>query len=175
MTTVRFPPDLWPMEWETGETGWTGAEDSGEVVSATPLALDEDTLEWGCNSVNTAWTYAVRTTGWADGATLDIYGETWSEQHAMLLMDISPAGAWDQYQSGPLPQGTPQEEWQTTVNSAFDCTLDASTLTFIVRARDRVGNLADCVMWGADPTAGPALRSDPEVVAIGGCRWLAGR
>lgn len=169
---VRFPPDLWV--WDSGPR--FDSQDTGDTVEhpSSEVQVDAATVDWGCNGAGTAWTLTFRTTAWTGGAQFDVFGPgPWAESHPVLLVDSSPAGAWDEYSVGPLLEGVSQDDQAAGVSTVFDCATDADQTTQVIRISDRFGAVVDCVVWGADPTAAQSVLQDPAVVAIGGCRTIS--
>lgn len=162
--TVQFPPDLWV--WNE-DTGWwdTGGDN--------PEGLAIGNVDWGCDLSQDYWVMNLRTTRWTGGASLHLFGPTgWSEEHPTLLVDSDPNGNWDVYLAGPLADATPLEAYVSGSTSVFDCETDADHLLVVIPVEDRFGDVVDCVMWGEDATRADTLLQDPQIEAIGGCRWL---
>lgn len=179
INTVRFPPDLWVWDsaWDTGLRNPRGDDDDDDTTGSTedePVGVE--TVHGGCDAEDTAWTWTVRTNGWVGFGTLDIFrtSDEQAEAHTLFVVASDPGGGWDELQAGPLLDGVDPATQAANADSRFDCELDETTLSYVVRVRDGDGVLIDCVVWGADPQGATArIRNlDPDVLALGGCHLV---
>ena len=170
VNTIRFPPDLWSSTW------WDSASTPIDTGADNRLGLHVVRGEATCDAEATGWTFRARTDGWIESARINLFraADGASEEHRMRVVASDPEGRWDEAAIGPLPDQTLPEAQVPEVNTRFDCTLDASTLSFVVRIWDPDAVLAHCAVWGADPVdAVTAIRRlDPDVLALGGCAAL---
>lgn len=177
---VLFPPDLWQEEpwWDTGwrDTGDfrpTPEPTGGDTDPVTPPPPDEfaqiDSVSALCTASQDSWLLELQTEGASSEATVHLRGSTGrTETHGLVLLDRDPAGAWDRYQTGPLPHAVPEGDFEAGTNSAFDCA-DRSTMSFAAVTRDPDGAYADCVIWGADPFTfmSELETADPDLTSAG--------
>ncbi len=155
--SVRFPPDLWE-DWTPVPTGFptpTGFIDDTAVEPSSPEPIENpgrvDQATTRCTP-GQQWLMEVTTLGWANGATGILRGaDGVSEHHPMAILDTDPNGQWDRYQAGPLASSEPAESVVLGTSSRFDCT--ATDLPYGVITLDRLGAVADCVVWGDDRIA----------------------
>lgn len=169
--TIRFPPDL----WGSVDSGWRTSGDTGTEREEVP-PRQVTVAEASCDPDRTAWTLRARIDGWTREVRINVFrtADATEEEHLMRLVSADPNGAWDQVQSGPLPDATPVADQVPELNTRFDCTADASSLTFVVRVWGEADVLLDCAVWGADAAAATArIRTlDPDILRLGGCREL---
>lgn len=160
--TVRFPPDLFPDDWDTGF-----------VDDAIRSGVDEWTLAFGCFVTSDYQLEGeMQTDGWAGSASVAMVSPdgSRSEIHPMWRTQSDPAGRWDVYQLGPLTHASPEVMPGST--TTFDCYADVSNLSWAVWTTDRSGDPADCVVWGTNPAAvlEALLAEDPAIPPL--CRDL---
>ncbi|MEQ1569862.1 MAG: hypothetical protein ABMA64_29785 [Myxococcota bacterium] len=156
-------------EDEAGPSAETGGE--GTPARACEADLRLTYAEGGCFGYPDQWDFKVDTEGCATTATLNSWrtsgAQDWDEQHPFTLQLEGADGAYQNWVAGPLPHASPAADWRSGVNSVFDCTADASTLTYGARLFDGAGALVACTLWGHDPAlvqggGASALNSDPS-------------
>ncbi|MEZ4315931.1 MAG: hypothetical protein R3F61_00430 [Myxococcota bacterium] len=170
-TTVRFPPDLWV--WDTGGPFFdSGIHDTASPP--TPVPAGEigtvDTFAGGCNPGDTVWLLEVTTFGWTDDARVFMSRPGGMlEEHALLLIDSDPEGAWDRYQGGPLEAGVDPVAFAPGSNSTYACAVE-DEVSFGVVLRDRFGAVSECVTWGPDRVdLGDQLEAFEAGISARGC------
>lgn len=162
--TVRFPPDLW--RWDSG------GRRIDTAVEIDPVLVQ--TIDYGCEADQASWLFNATTDGWIGSAVLGIYESghpsAWEEEHDMEIVDSAPNGSWDLLETGPLTHAMEPEMWEPNVSTVLSCTDTTVDPSFSIRVWDHLGNLSDCVTWGAEPELiAVRFSTDPEVSMIGGC------
>jgi hypothetical protein len=150
----------------TGLLGWgcsgeqASDKDSADTGSPTePWACASDIrvtyAEGGCLGYPDQWDFKVDVAGCAASALFNVWDTSvtldWDEQHPMTLALEGPDGAYQNWTLGPLPHQTPAEQWQSGVNTVFDCVSHLDALTYGVRLYDDAGDQVTCMLWGHDP------------------------
>lgn len=178
--TVRFPPDLrGGYEYDyTYDYGTETDVDTG-TAGTVPTELRVVDAVGGCDAVDGALTFDVRTDGWTGLATFTLHRavDGRSEDHPMDLVALDPAGAWDEWRV-ELASGATATDWVPSETTAFDCDAEGAALSFAVRLDRQLtdGSVAtvDCVVWGADvgSAASDLVFRDPDLSFVQDCRVI---
>jgi hypothetical protein len=155
--TLCDTADYYDTDCDTGYGVYTGA-----------TTLDSKTVT--CTSHQ--FDFEFNTVGLTGGGQLQISGAGWEEDHYVASADFDPNGWWDQLLL-TLPHVDPDTDGDglgntygndgymyqenTTAgssgNTLYNCWHDNNDrLTFQVTVFDEDNEMADCAVWGADPT-----------------------
>lgn len=172
--TVRFPPNIWGDEVWTDTYSYYSYYDTGTVDTGTggqPPAPSQISRVFGDCDPDTGFDYAALTDGWTGILGFTVYRDADGrlEDHAMSLVDVDPAGAWERWQV-ELSDGADVSAWTNGESSAFDCA-ELETLTFAILVYDDLLRTIDCVTWGSHPTelATELVARDPNLPVVDDC------
>ncbi|MCB9687205.1 MAG: hypothetical protein H6735_19350 [Alphaproteobacteria bacterium] len=160
----------------TTPTAETGTTSTGcPTFYAGPTAITDASV----TCLGPVVTLAAETTGWAgDARVYEIEQNTpsWSDEHPLGSVEREPCGAWETLDVN-LTTGAAVATWASGTSTVFTCAThyDANQLTFAVAVWDTDLNLADCVVWGADPAGvrtGAHLGVNDPTFDTSGCRTI---
>ncbi len=131
--TIRFPPDLW--QWETGG-----------VWNVQESAIHLDTVAYGCNSEQTAWSALVGTKRSVTRGEVLFFTEDpeFKERHQLEEVD-GPSGR--DFEVIGLTDETPEAAQEDGVNSTLNCETDIHRVGVVFRMWSS-GDVAGCAWSG---------------------------
>ena len=150
-----------PTPIDTGTTGTTGTtgddDDDDDVTVPAPNVFDDNTLDAGIQCFGSYVDFAFDFLGEASSGMIDAADSAnvsnWNDYHTLLASGITADGGYTRLIAPGITTGVSPIDWSEGVSTVFPCGFydDPAVMSYVVRAYDLNGELADCVAWGDDP------------------------
>lgn len=182
---VAEPPTVCSLVYDcpsTTDTATTMGDDDDDTAVVADNMLDDDTLAAGIQCSGSTVDFAFDFLGEASGGVLDSSDTgnplNWNDYHTLVASGMTSGGAYTRLSANGIATGASPSTWSVGTATVFTCNdhfNGPDVMSYIARAYDINGGLADCVAWGHDPTG--MIAGDYFVYNIpidrsefGGCR-----
>mgnify|MGYP000589398861 CR=1 FL=1 len=185
---VAEPPTVCSLVYDcpsTTDTATITGDDDDDTSVVVNNMLDDDTLAAGIQCSGSTVDFAFDFLGEASGGVLDVadsgnpaYPVNWNDFHTLVASGITSGGAYTLLSANGIATGASPSTWYVGTSTLFTCDEyfnQPDIMSYVVRAYDINGGLADCVAWGHDPTGMIAgdyfvYNSPINRTEFGGCR-----